>query len=266
MFPRPLIALTVIALLVCAVLALVPSLDIAASRLFWEEGEGFWLSREPWARVVRELSMWPTAVMAAAALIAIVLKLAFPSSRMLLPGRLSVFFVVTVALGPLLVVNGILKEHWERARPVQVQAFGGPFQFTPWWQPGSGRECTRNCSFISGEASGAAWLTAPALLAPPPWRIAALTAVGVYTAFISTLRIGFGGHFLSDVILGALVTVWIIWLSYWWLVLSRRAVGEEAWAGRLGNWGDGIQFVVLRAGAAIVALTLGLARFIRRPR
>jgi membrane-associated PAP2 superfamily phosphatase len=50
--------------------------------------------------------------------------------------RRCLFLILAVALGPGLLVNGLLKPGWGRPRPRQVEQFGGPRAFQPWWQPG----------------------------------------------------------------------------------------------------------------------------------
>ena len=40
------------------------------------------------------------------------------------------FFILSGALGPGLLVNAGFKDNWQRARPYQVQDFGGPQQFS----------------------------------------------------------------------------------------------------------------------------------------
>lgn len=245
--------------LIAVMTAIDPSLDLAASGLFYASGTGFWLFRHPSVDWLREISMIPTFVLGGAAVVAVGLKLAFPSSRPILPMRLAVFFAATAIAAPVLTVNVILKEHWDRGRPVHVSAFGGQGVFTPWWQPGDGSACTRNCSFISGEASGAAWLVAPALLAPGPAQPVAVAAALVYTAVIATLRVAYGGHFLSDVALGALVTILIVVLAFRWLYAPGRP-DDATLAARLGAMGDTAVGVVLGVGRATARLAAGFVR------
>jgi membrane-associated PAP2 superfamily phosphatase len=113
-----------------------------------------------------------------------------------------------MALGPGLLVNGILKDHSHRPRPVRVREFGGSAAFRPWYRFDGA--CARNCSFASGEVSGAFWTTAPAMLAPPWIRGTAIVAALVFGTADSLLRLAFGGHFLSDALLAALFTLIII--------------------------------------------------------
>ncbi|QLQ19882.1 MAG: phosphatase PAP2 family protein [Exiguobacterium profundum] len=63
------------------------------------------------------------------------------------------FVLAVYALGTGVLVHGLLKAYWGRARPAQVTEFGGIAAFTPPWL--ISQECTRNCSFVSGEVSGA---------------------------------------------------------------------------------------------------------------
>ena len=58
-----------------------------------------------------------------------------------------------LVLGAGLVVNGILKDDFGRARPRDIEAFGGSSQFTPAFVVS--HECDRNCSFSSGDGAGA---------------------------------------------------------------------------------------------------------------
>ncbi len=78
--------------------------------------------------------------------------------------RTMVFLVATFLVAPVLVANGVFKEHWSRPRPYHVAEFGGAAPFVQWWDPRG--TCKRSCSFFSGEVSAAAWTMAPAVLVP----------------------------------------------------------------------------------------------------
>jgi lipid A 4'-phosphatase len=230
------------------VLAIWPQLDLAATRWFWREGEGFWLTSHGGAAFLRRVSMWPTIAIGVAALVSLIQHIVAPATRQFMSARAALFLTLTIAAAPVILVNGILKEHWERGRPVHVSEFGGPGTFTPWWRPGDGATCRTNCSFISGEASGAAWLAAPALLAPPAVRPAALAAVAVYTAAVSALRIAFGGHFLSDTLLAILATLVIVAGAHHWLIRRPGAASEAVLAARLAAIGAPLRRLAGRKG------------------
>lgn len=76
--------------------------------------------------------------------------------------RRAAFVVLALALGPGLVVNAVLKEHVGRARPAQLETFGGEASFSPAWTLSD--QCAENCSFVSGDVAAAAAMLAPALL------------------------------------------------------------------------------------------------------
>ena len=119
-----------------------------------------------------------------------------------------IFLIATMAIGPGLIVNLGLKDHWGRPRPYQTQDFSGPSPFRPWYETDGA--CKRNCSFVSGEASTGFWMVAPASLLPPPWRGPAIVAAFAFGIGASLLRLAFGGHYLSDVLLGGLFTLIVI--------------------------------------------------------
>jgi len=80
-----------------------------------------------------------------------------------------------------------------------VVELGGTQPFMQWWDWRG--KCDGNCSFVSGEASGAYALLAPAAVVPAPWRIAAIGAAVGYGTAVGLLRVAVGGHFSTDVIL-----------------------------------------------------------------
>ena len=132
-------------------------------------------------------------------------------------GRALVMMVASLALGPGLLVNVALKDHWHRPRPVQVIEFGGADPFRPYDRLDG--LCVRNCSFVSGEGASAFWTVAPALLLPPPWRAVAVGGALCFAAAAGALRMAFGGHFLSDTIFAALFT-WLVVAACWRVILG----------------------------------------------
>ncbi|MFZ5466979.1 MAG: phosphatase PAP2 family protein [Pseudomonadota bacterium] len=114
------------------------------------------------------------------------------------------FLLLSLLLGPGLMVNGVLKEHWGRARPHQVVDFGGQKPFTPALQPAD--NCASNCSFVSGHSAIGFWWLALGL-AWPAWRWRALLLGVGLGGMLGLARIMQGGHFTSDVVFSFLV-VW----------------------------------------------------------
>ena len=205
-----------------------PDIDLAVARLFYVEPRHFLFNHSVVAGTLRwsfRALTWGTAI---AAVIGIILALA--RRRHLFGLGLPEWIVLALVLitGPGLIANTLLKDNWARPRPIHVVEFGGPDKFTPVLERSGA--CERNCSFVSGEASATfALFFAIAMLARR--RRAELMAAGIAAgSFAGLIRMGEGGHFLSDVVFGAVFMALDVALIYWLVfhVLVPRA-REEAW-------------------------------------
>lgn len=183
------------------------NVDLAIASLFFDPATGRFIGQNvPTVAMLRDHG-----VVAIATCIACILLSAakyLPWRLPSIPTRTALALAASLLLGPGLLVNGILKEHWDRPRPLQVTEFGGTQSYVNWWNPGG--TCERNCSFVSGESATAAWMFGPAMYLPAPWRAAALAGAAAFTALMGGLRMSVGAHFFSDVLLGALSTVLIL--------------------------------------------------------
>jgi lipid A 4'-phosphatase len=218
-----------IAVVVGIVFALWPGLDLALSSLFYDAAAKRWRVLDTPSGTVRDLAAWLIALIAAPAFIALLVKLVLPRRPMLLPGRAAILMIATLALGPGLAVNVILKDNSGRPRPLYVTEFGGKEAFLPWWDWRGA--CSKNCSFVAGESSGAFWTMAGAAVVPPHWRAAAYGAAIVFGSAVGVLRMSFGGHFFTDVVFGAVVVFLLIWLVhgllYRWRATRLTDAGVE---------------------------------------
>jgi lipid A 4'-phosphatase len=206
----------VLAILGCvtgAIFAFAPTLDLEVASFFHE------LAIRPdvanlYAKVefVRDLSSLITIATIAPAIIVVAMKIFRPKRPTFMSSRAALFLILSLTLGPGILVNGLLKEGWARPRPGMVTEFGGDYVFKPWWDPRG--TCDSNCSFVSGEASSAIWMVAPAVLAPAPWNYVAVGAAVVYSAAIAFLRMLVGGHFLTDVIFAGIFTCLVVWVVH----------------------------------------------------
>jgi membrane-associated phospholipid phosphatase len=222
---RSAVIVTLILTLACALaFAVAPALDLEAAYFFYVEGHfaGAGLS----ARIFRNvLYFLPSTVLVTTAVLYVARRAGLDLPGWARPsGRSLAFLALSMALGPGLLVNVILKDHWHRPRPVQTIQFGGELTFRPWYRVDGG--CARNCSFVSGETSAAAWLIGAASLAPPPLRLPAMGVAVAITVATGITRMAFGGHYLSDVTFAALFT---LLMSQWlgWLLLRRtKSAGD----------------------------------------
>lgn len=191
----------------CSMLFLLaPGLDLAVSAAFHQRGAGFPLAADDALRALRRSSTWVMGSVLVAVLIAAFGRREWTAGWGEGRRRRGLCLLAAFALGPGLLVNGLLKGVWGRARPVNVVEFGGDDPFAAAWKFSDG--CLSNCSFTSGEASSAAWTVIAALaLMPRSWRPVGGAAILIYGLALSLNRVAFGGHFLSDVVLSWLLTL-----------------------------------------------------------
>ena len=223
MTDRILLALALALVAVGLAFAVKPQLDLDATRFVFERF-GFFGQSEG-ARQARDmLRLGPFWLLAGLAGLWLARRIGWttwpaPSFRALL------FLGASLTIGSGLIVNLGLKNHSHRPRPVHVREFGGDEDFRPWYRFDGA--CRRNCAFASGEAASGVWMIAPALLTPPPFRVAAIAAAVLYGVATSALRVAFGGHFLSDVVMGGLISA-IVVMALWRLYSRRPAASATA--------------------------------------
>jgi lipid A 4'-phosphatase len=203
---RLLLGLVGLLVVTLAIFALWPQIDLDVARVFY--GATGFVGHTPAEHALRDFFRIPSFLV----LIAFIALYGLHRFGVEVPyaptGRALLFVFGTFAIGPVLLVNFGLKDHAHRPRPSQTAEFGGHNEFRPWYRFDGG--CAVNCSFVSGEASQSFWMVAPAILAPPPLRAPAIGAALVFGAAASALRLAYGGHYLSDVLIAALLTLIIV--------------------------------------------------------
>lgn len=212
----------VLLLVVQGLFLLWPEIDLRVADWGYDAGQGFFLAEQAWVQ-------WPYQVFAKLHIpVAIVLLWLYLASWIWrrheekgLRRRLA-FLILSLALGPGLLVNEVFKAESGRARPGQVEQFGGPKQFTPVFAPAD--QCERNCSFVSGHAAmgfyfiGLAWV-----LRDRRWL---WLGIGLGLA-VGAGRMLQGGHFLSDI----LFAFWLVYgvnvaLARW--LLGRWSIASPS--------------------------------------
>ncbi len=239
------IALTV-ATLVGVVFGVISRFDVDLSAFFFDTNmHMFKANGQPWVQHSRDAARLLITLIAAPALLAILGKLILPRRRMLIAGRAALFLLSTLALGPGILAHAILKEHWGRARPLDIVAFGGGDRFTPWWDPRG--PCPKDCSFIAGEPSAAFWTLAPAVLAPPQWRPVAIGAALAFGVAVGVLRMAAGAHFFTDVVFAGVSMFVLAWTLHGLLYRWRATrVANEATERALAQLGERLRDVLAR--------------------
>ncbi len=211
---RASIVITLLIILTFAVFSIWPMIDLWVSDLGYDATAGFWIDEVPLSSQVRH-AIWNGST---AMVIVAVVGLSWRTIRKrasIIPARVWAFILLLYIIGPGLIVNVLLKEHWGRARPATIIEFGGTLQFTPPIQITD--QCLTNCSFVSGEASAAMALCLSLLmilhhLRPLIGSVAFRTGQGIAVLIVglaSAQRIATGRHFLSDTILAILLVLLI---------------------------------------------------------
>ncbi|MEQ9695455.1 phosphatase PAP2 family protein [Shimia sp. SDUM112013] len=186
---------------------LFPGTDLWASALFYSDG--FILQDRAHIEGVRHALLGLSLIPCVLALLELGISLV-TSHPILMLRRHMAFILCLFALAPGLLVNGLLKRHWGRARPVRTEEFGGQAEFTPALEITN--QCGGNCSFVSAETAS---VTAGAIsvylltarLQHRGWRLS-LRALACLVLFsVAVMRIALGRHFLSDVVFAGLFTL-----------------------------------------------------------
>jgi membrane-associated phospholipid phosphatase len=189
-----------------------PKLDLTVARLF-AHGQVFWLTENPFLKAVRDVSRQSQTYLLPTMALLIALRAFLPTRFRFCPPHKPLFVLLSFAAGPLIVVQ-TLKVVIGRVRPRELVEFGGAADFTPVWQFSGA--CSRNCSFPSGEASAAAAALSLLVFVPAKHRWIAAVFLTPCLLFIAFNRVIFGAHFLSDVMLGWLLTVFaMVWIWRW---------------------------------------------------
>lgn len=188
---------------------LAPTIDLEVARFVHRQfGAAFLSTGGPWWPLY--VGLVPVVYAIAAIVLLVALANLVLGRRWLgLTRRVAAFILLSLALGPGLVVEFGLKDHWGRARPRDLVEFGGGARFTPAYLPSE--ECASNCSFTSGHAAMAFYFLTFALLAPAPWRRPAVAAVVAFGGLTGAMRVAQGAHFASDVIASGFLVAGIVW-------------------------------------------------------
>lgn len=212
LLPKPNLNLMVI-LALFLVVAISPYFDIIISKFFYNRG---FFNMEDNLFINLMSKGIPEFLVALSIIIFVIWVVGFINGQKWLWGintRVMAFTTGSMLLGPILIVNGIFKTFWGRARPKDILEFGGDKIFTP--PLVISNQCSWDCSFMSGHTAVGMWLLCLALLAPHKYRYSLIVLALLFGSLMGAIRIVQGSHFFSDVFFSGVVTVSIIlWMHY----------------------------------------------------
>ena len=198
-----------------------PEIDIWFSGLFWTPQEDFFWHRSFLPLLLDEGVLLLSPLLIAAIIAALIWLVIVRKPLWRFEGRAIAYLFLALAIGPGLLVNGVLKENWGRARPNDTVIFGGDVPFTP--ALAIAGPCDHNCSFVSGQAAMGFFTIAFALLARRPKRRTAYIAAGIATGLVITIgRVAQGAHYLSDGLFAGLIVGGVSWGLYILIVEDRK--------------------------------------------
>ncbi|HYF97391.1 MAG TPA: phosphatase PAP2 family protein [Coxiellaceae bacterium] len=200
-----------------------PELDqIVAASFYSVKNRHFWLAEHHYLELWRHVVVALLFLMSMGLAITLILKIIKPSLVKKIKAKTALYVLLCFLVGPGLIVNLILKDHWGRPRPSQVEIYGGMAIFQPVWKVS--QQCNRNCSFVCGDCAMVFTLFAWVPLVRR--QKLALVLVSLAGLTISALRVSAGGHFLSDALIAGLISYLVVNLIYN-LMYSSQKFSEE---------------------------------------
>jgi len=182
--------------IVLAASVLWPAIDLRVAGWFYVPDKGFPLGDTYFFDALHTLAYAGARILGLALAMLVIFAASQRAPVLGLGSKEWLFLFVGLIIGPGLIANGLLKDHWGRARPREVTEFGGNMEFSRALLPSE--ECQHNCSFVSGDGAFGFYLPAFAYVLPRPRaRRTFWGAMGVGCLF-AVSRIAAGAHFLSD--------------------------------------------------------------------
>ncbi len=250
----PLFAVLAVLMALAVVLFTDTGLDLRLARIFHtpDAPRAFaGQSEQPWA-FFRRFASIPVALLAVGAVLALAASYRAKRWRHLNGPSLAV--LLALALGPGLVVNAGLKNHWGRPRPCHIQEFGGAWAYQDATDPG---KFGKGKSFPCGHSSAGFVVSIFFLLfrrSRPrlAWMLLVLSIV--YGSALGLARMVAGAHFASDVLWSALLVFAVNLLVYYFILNlpGRGAVRAEAWTPRVAR-GPALAWGTLAAVVAVAS-------------
>lgn len=182
-----------------------PDIDMAVSSYFYDQ-ENLFFPSNAFYDFISAWGVVPAQITAVAAAIVLVISLLLPSWADL--RKYALLLILPMVLGAGLIVHPLLKDHWGRPRPRQVDLLGGSESFRPFYRPNFTWK-SHHKSFPCGHCTMGFYFFCVSFLGMRLKRRlmafgALLLAIGLGVA-LSLARIAQGGHFFSDTVTAAVI-------------------------------------------------------------
>jgi hypothetical protein len=154
-----------------------------------------------------------------------------------------------VAVGPGLLANALLKDHWQHPRPRDLIEFGGPLHYVP--SPLIGTE--GGASFPCGHCSVGFMFAAGWWIwkrRRPACAAASLAGGLALGSLLGVGRLAAGAHFFSDIVWSALLAFGVLHVLWYYMLPTPTAGAAVAGGGR--RWRRLSTPAAALAGAAVL--------------
>lgn len=231
-------------------------LDITIQKLFYQPQSGWFLKDMPLFRFLYHYGNLPAIIISIAGLV--LLGLSYQAMKWAKWRKIGLFLVLAMLLGPGLVINTVLKDHWGRPRPRNIRDFGGKYAHEKVLSidpesPGK--------SFPCGHASMGFYLFIPWFVLRKKkslWAAVSLASgIGMGLA-IGIARIAQGGHFASDVVIAGLL-VYLIGAAIHDMLKFKKALWYYPKAGSIDRRQRSVVSAVVLVMIALALLSVAVA-------
>jgi lipid A 4'-phosphatase len=201
------------------------NLDIRLQEFFFDSDKGFYMRSIPFWDIIYKYGIFPGYLFAVGAIF--LFTYTYWKPALIGMRRWALMMILTIVLGPGLLVNATFKDNWGRPRPNEIVEFGGKEKFIkPWVKGDSGGK-----SFPCGHASMGFFFSIPFLFLRKKYKKLAwsLMIFGIlYGTLVGVARMIAGGHFASDVVWSAGLVWFAALIAYYALNVDKEVIYKPA--------------------------------------
>ncbi len=194
--------------------------DLQIQRFFYDAQRGWWLGSHSVFQFIYHYGNVPALLLALGGIAGTALS--YHKPKYVKWRKIGIFLVLSMVIGPGLIVNTILKDNWGRPRPRNVDEFGGKYRFEEILTMDRSSD---GKSFPCGHATMGYYLFVPWFLLRK--RRSAIAYLSLSTGIVYGLIIGFvrmaqGGHFASDVLWAGVIVYLVAYTLFRLLKLNNN--------------------------------------------
>jgi len=202
-----------------------PQLDLVISSWWYNAEDGFHLSRTFFPRLILVGIVYLAMFFIVSITALSVAAYLFRGTRLYQYRVRLLFLFLAMMIGPTLIVNTVIKDNSGRARPSQIEYFGGKALYSPPLKIAD--QCDANCSFVSGHAAAGFFFICFGFLTTRYRRYWILFGI-TFGLVVGLGRMMSGSHFLSDIIYSGFVC-WFSILGVYHLMRKRIEREQKAY-------------------------------------